>query len=398
MQSKPKVATAPMFIFGKISIKFMLLRRWAKKEKQVVPNKHSLRYSVQKKDLEKQPAAITFFFDYNTVELALLFCAVLVCLAGVMFESDRFKATDGSGSLRYVWQRDLVTFIVIFIVFSSFVYLAIVMLNEITGYTPRCLKNCCQKKENAMMSAANAIQNHKDDQIEMSILNPSMINAAATRPSVVGRLEAETNAMAKERVKLEEMIASQKQSKKAIHNNSTKKMGRGKKSGKKSNKKKDFGAKVTEVTLTDEELLAIGAASLSDTVLSAKNEEIKSINKNVRQKKKQSFHHHLSDTGQDYYSNLETNETTWKLPKDAILVETVRGDADTMKNQTKNPYLGPKKQGSTIVKGEETKNPTREKKKSFRRLKTSENGREYYQNVDQPEVTTWTVPGDAEVV
>lgn len=206
--------------------------------------------------------------------------------------------------------------------------------------------------------------------------------------------------MAKERVKLEEMIASQKQSKKAIHNNSTKKMGRGKKSGKKSNKKKDFGAKVTEVTLTDEELLAIDAASLSDTVLSAKNEEIKSINKNVQQKKKQSFHHHLSDTGQDYYSNLETNETTWKLPKDAILVETVRGDADifTMKNQTKNPYLGPEKQGSTIVKGEETKNPTRKKKKSFRRLKTSENGREYYQNIDQPEVTTWTVPGDAEVV
>ena len=29
------------------------------------------------------------------------------------------------------------------------------------------------------MSAASAIQNHKDDQIEMSILNPSMVNAAA---------------------------------------------------------------------------------------------------------------------------------------------------------------------------------------------------------------------------
>lgn len=123
---------------------------------------------------------ITFFFDYNTVELALLFCAVLVCLAGVMFESDRFKATDGAGSLRYSWQRDLVTYIVIFIVFSSFVYLAIVMLNEITGYTPKCLKStsfCKKNKENAMMSAANTIQNQRDDQIEMSMLNPAMVES-----------------------------------------------------------------------------------------------------------------------------------------------------------------------------------------------------------------------------
>ena len=38
------------------------------------------------------------------------------------------------------------------------------------------------------------------------------------------------------------------------------------------------------------------------------------------------------------------------------------------------------------------------KKPSFRRLKTSENGREYYQNVDQPKETTWTVPADAEML
>ena len=38
------------------------------------------------------------------------------------------------------------------------------------------------------------------------------------------------------------------------------------------------------------------------------------------------------------------------------------------------------------------------KKPSFRRLKTSENGREYYQNLDQPKETTWTVPVDADVV
>ena len=182
--------------------------------------------------------------------------------------------------------------------------------------------------------------------------------------------------MAKERIKLEEMIASQKQNEKALHKRNA---GRGKKSGKKGkNRKKNFGAKVTELTLTEEELAivaaselaTVAASSISVTTLSAKNEKIESKSKKVRHKKKQSFQHHTSPTGQDYYSNLETNETTWKLPTGAIVVE----------------------------KGEKTKNPTGTKKQSFRRLKTSENGREYYQNVDQPKETTWTVPADAEIL
>ena len=133
--------------------------------------------TIGKAKAAKKKKAIAFFFDYNTVELVLLFCAVIICLAGVMFESDRFKVTNESGNLRYSWQRDVVTFLVIFIVMSSFVYLAIVMANEITGYTPQFLRKCCQSKQSAMMSAADTIQNVKDDQIEMSIMNPAMINS-----------------------------------------------------------------------------------------------------------------------------------------------------------------------------------------------------------------------------
>ena len=131
--------------------------------------------SLKKKD-KTELKSKKFFFDYNTVELALLFCAVLICLAGVMFESDRFKAVDGTGTLRYGWQRDMVTYLVIFIVFCSFVYLFIVMLNEMTGYTPPCLQNCGKDKQNVLMSAADTIQNQQDDQIEMSVLNPSLIH------------------------------------------------------------------------------------------------------------------------------------------------------------------------------------------------------------------------------
>jgi len=341
-----------------------------------------------------------------------LFCAVLVCLAGVMFESDRFKATDGAGSLRYMWQRDLVTFIVIFIVFASFVYLAIVMLNEITGYTPTWLTDRCQKKENAIMSAANTIQNQKDDHIEMSSFNPLAVHETP-RPSVVGRLEAEATAMAKERVKLEEMIASQKQNEKALHK---KNAGRGRKKPRRqnsNNRKKDFGAKVTELTLTDEELATIGTSSTSTSAsaLSAKNEKSKSKKGDSRNpttgtlgKKKPSFRRlKTSENGREYFQNVESpNETTWIVPNGAEIL--------TPESHSKNPYLGPKKQqsnnglsseGTLLLAGEETKNPTTgilgKKKQSFRRLKTSENGREYFENVDKPGETTWTVPADADV-
>jgi hypothetical protein len=37
-----------------------------------------------------------YFWDYNTVEQVLLSCGIFVCLAGVMFESDRF-ASDEDG-------------------------------------------------------------------------------------------------------------------------------------------------------------------------------------------------------------------------------------------------------------------------------------------------------------
>jgi len=132
--------------------------------------------AMKNKNMDKKNP-VEYFFDYNTVELSLLFCAVLVCLAGIMFESDRFKETNGSGTMRYAWQRDMVTYVVITIVLCSFVYLAIVITNEITGYTPACLRRACRNKQSALMSAASTIQDHKDDHIEMSIVNPVMISS-----------------------------------------------------------------------------------------------------------------------------------------------------------------------------------------------------------------------------
>ena len=70
-------------------------------------------------------AAVEYFWNYNTVEQVLLACAVLVNLSGVMFESNRFQSDY------YTQQRDFVTFFVLFVIFFSMVYFAIVFISEV---------------------------------------------------------------------------------------------------------------------------------------------------------------------------------------------------------------------------------------------------------------------------
>merc|ERR1711865_1277341 len=121
-----------------------------------------------------------YFFDYNTVEQVLLSCAVLVCLAGVMFESNRFQAVDASGYARYGWQRDTLTFVIVSIVIGSLIYLAVVFASEVLGFTPKWVKKACGGgKKTALMSAADTIQNQKDDHVEMAMMNPAMMNSIA---------------------------------------------------------------------------------------------------------------------------------------------------------------------------------------------------------------------------
>jgi len=71
---------------------------------------------LRKKELK------SYFWDYNTVEACLLACAILVCLAGVMFESDRFQMGPNGEESKYAWQRNLITYCTILIILGSLVY------------------------------------------------------------------------------------------------------------------------------------------------------------------------------------------------------------------------------------------------------------------------------------
>jgi len=356
----------------------------------------------KEKAREKAKKQIQYFFDYNTVELTLLFCAVLVCLAGVMFESDRFKETNGSGTLRYAWQRDMVTYLVIIIVMLSFVYLAVVMANEMTGYTPECIRKCCASKKNAMMSAADTIQNQKDDNIEMSVLNPSLMHERSQQNKQQNIeneeqrqiMEEQKNQLQKQQLQLNGMKqkAAQKSS------------GRGKKKrgGKNKNKKKKVGNQTKgsfdEVSLDPNEVVDIKNYQLQNKQIAAvaakhfqnkkvvsdevsldpkKMDAVKNYTKVGKRKiRKQSFIRHESADGKEYFSNAETTETTWNLPKGAILLPSVQ---ESGSSQTSNPVAAGK-----AGEGQTT---------DWNSVKDEASGKTYYHNTKNNSVT-WTKPTD----
>ena len=87
-----------------------------------------------------------YYFDYNTVEATLLACGVLVCLAGVLFENDRFDKAAIEANPALAWQREFITYIIMGLILCSLVYYAVVFLSEVFGYTPKVIIECCRSR------------------------------------------------------------------------------------------------------------------------------------------------------------------------------------------------------------------------------------------------------------
>ena len=77
--------------------------------------------------------ARVFFWDYNTVELVLLGCSILVCVAGIMFESGHLSDKPGSDK-RY--EREVITWWIVTVIALSFVYYLMVFASEVCGTSP----------------------------------------------------------------------------------------------------------------------------------------------------------------------------------------------------------------------------------------------------------------------
>jgi hypothetical protein len=67
-----------------------------------------------------------FFWDFNTVELYLLGCAIFVCISGIMFESENYSSNSGMKQSFL-----LLTFLVMLVIISSIIYFAVVFMSEV---------------------------------------------------------------------------------------------------------------------------------------------------------------------------------------------------------------------------------------------------------------------------
>ena len=97
-------------------------------------------------------------------------------------------------------------------------------------------------------------------------------------------------------------------------------------------------------------------------------------------KSSKSFRKHKSDEGHEYFEDVNSGDTTWVLPENAEISED--------KKNPLYPTMEDTSDAEILVK----------KKNSFRRLNTSDGGREYFQNVQSPDETTWVLPNDATIV
>merc|ERR1711871_63572 len=146
------------------------------------------RLQQQNKDMLMKKKNTAFFWDYNTVEAALLAAAVLISLAGVMFESDRFAERNDVN-----WQRTLITVCVFLVIIITNVYYFLVFLSEIMQTTPKWVRNLCMGRKR--------LKTQKDDdaQIELEVMmgNP-MRKEVFDQTQAIAKKEEELSAMDRE--------------------------------------------------------------------------------------------------------------------------------------------------------------------------------------------------------
>ena len=184
------------------------------KEREVRGNQKSAKSwqgAMQKADKKKGERAAKqkkYFWNYNTVEQVLLSCLILVCVGGIMFESDRFQdnherpETSGFGAwVRF--QQDLVTYAVIIIIIGSLFFYFSVATTEITGHTPKCVKKIlCLKKKHDLFAKHLEENSNRMSHVVFSE-NPFAKNfGVGTTAELRSELESERAKAAREREEL----------------------------------------------------------------------------------------------------------------------------------------------------------------------------------------------------
>ena len=313
----------------------------------------------EKKKIEK---SLEYFWDYNTVEAVLLACSILICLAGVMFESDRFDDMPDGKPSKHAWQRDIVSYSTILLVFTSLVYYGTVFLSETGVLQVACLIKIFADKKKAIHRREEKRNFDDSDSTLVMSANPIM------RPQ-----NDDSAAMKEANDLLEEMAAAAVQLKMRLVNEKRKKINtQGTRGGKKKKNRKKLKKKNT-AGLTNK--MDDNEIELELVVLNTKPEKLK---------RSDSFTKHTTETGKVYYEN-EKGGTSWETPPENSQIIDEQGAVVQKKINkhvvTKNSIYNPELNNTEEIK--------EKKRKSFKRHKTKA-GKFYYE--DEKGETSWVTP------
>ena len=276
-----------------------------------------------------------YFWDYNTVEQVLLSCGIFVCLAGIMFESDRFSeegTTDEPGKAAFEWQRNLIVYAVMIVVIFSFVFYFSVFLSEAVGITPRWVKKCFAKKHKTHLDALIEMgtKTTEDDDISMD-MNPMQRMRMEEAAVKEAELASEGKLVEMEERQRLESESYETRLKLAQKKASAGRAGARSRGAKKKKKRvsKEMGQVVSRDSAVDEAENELGlnpsAMSMNPMKLNAavSMNPMKSPDAESKKKKKRRASYAKANdpaTGKDYFHDVETGATAWNLPDNADLV------------------------------------------------------------------------------
>jgi hypothetical protein len=146
-----------------------------------------------------------FFWDFNTVELYLLGCAIFVCISGVMFESESYSSNSGMKQSFL-----LLTFLVMMVIISSLLYFAVVFMSEVlttlgydtTGWFERFMSQNYKRRE--------TVQEAQMELRNMETSDNPMMNANPQNEAEKLRKEMEMAKLADENEKLMKQVGELK--------------------------------------------------------------------------------------------------------------------------------------------------------------------------------------------
>ncbi len=107
-----------------------------------------------------------YFFNFNSVEQTLLVCAIVICMAGVVFDTSMFA---NPRTVQDHTTKNLVGVFVAVVLGFSIVYYFLVFLTEVTDFSPTWLMKLCSDKKSHMQKVFETHAHRRDSELEVEM-------------------------------------------------------------------------------------------------------------------------------------------------------------------------------------------------------------------------------------